>query len=444
MEGKDFSAQKRSNAQKVKAGIDTKEAVKKLLTSLNQQQLIINYEEDVNHSHKSFGYAFQFRSDFIVKTIDEKFILIRTSTSYRSDRAKIPFYDFLGIQQFSSFSGDIVASILLFPDSEATKSTFLSTRKKVEDGTFFSPATHWLTFSELEEFFSNYCSEVEEELASQEENYAPIKEPNNDYPISFANELSFIKEKTGSYYGRSGNKFEGFLVRELNDEENLSHYASGKKRCLEYEVVLNAAVEYLSIKKDQIQLLEATDTITKLKNGGSPKTDIHLKIFTEPKTFHTANISVKNTTSSRVSCHDYQAKDFARVIAPQDSDFLTVVETFQEAGSWKQYDSLLIEKGLKLDTDRILKKYMRKLVEWAITGKHDAAHLLDEEVQIANFLLTRNAENGACKMQSSESYISEQSKNISHGRGAPFSWTYPSKRRGQRIQLKMPISLPQE
>src|SRR5690625_8013909 len=39
-------------------------------------------------------YKSQFKIDFKVKTIDDKYLIIRTSKSYRHDRAKIFFYDF--------------------------------------------------------------------------------------------------------------------------------------------------------------------------------------------------------------------------------------------------------------------------------------------------------------------------------------------------------------
>jgi len=438
------SAQIISNGEKARTGQEVKDKVGKLLEALRKEELILGFEIEVNHSHKYYGYDKQFKCDFVVKTVDSKFILIRASNSYRSDRAKIPFYDFLGIQQFSSFSGDIVASILLFPDGEEQNTTFISTRQKVQDGYFFSPATHWLTFSELNDFFANYCSEVEELKEQAEETEESEFHPTLTlYQRSFSDSLTQVGEKTGSYYGKSGNKFEKFLVEELNEADNLSAYKLNKRACFEYDVVLDSIVSELPIEGEEIQLLEATDTITKLQNGGSPKTDIHLRVYLSPKEYHIVNISVKNTTATRVSCHDYQAKDFVRVIAADDSDFRNLVETFQEAGSWKAYDSLILEKGLTFDTDEVLNSYIEKIIQWAVTGQHDTDHLIDEHTQLANFVLTRNAHSGVCKMQSATSYMEELKLAIGSGRGAPFSWTYPSKRRGQRIQLKMPISQPQ-
>lgn len=438
-------AQTLSNGEKSRKGREVKTEVEKILNAMHDSGLILQVKPKENFSHRDYDYPKQFNCDFIVETIDNKFILIRASNSYRSDRAKIWFYDFLGIQQFSKFAGEIVASILLVPDSEEENSEFNTARENVKRGYFFSPATHWLTFSEINEFFENYCSEVEELLDDSDQEstteYRTI-DAIESYTRTFSAQLDQVSEKTGSYYGRSGNKFEKFLAKELNEPNNLAAYKSGEKSCFEYDRVLAAITADLGIKSEEIQFLEATDTITKLRNGGSPKTDLVLHIYTYAHKHYQANMSVKNTTSTRVSCHDYQAKDFARVIAPNDSQFNKVVETFQECASWRNYDEIMAEQ--QFDTDAVLNHYMKKIIEWAVTGKHDTEHLIDESTQIADYLFTRNANTGACKVQSCASYIEELNSNVGNSRGAPFSWTYPSKRRGQRIQLKMPISLPQE
>lgn len=440
-------AQTLSNGEKSRKGREVKSKVNKILHEMLASGFILQVRQKENFSHRDYHYPKQFNCDFIVETIDNKFILIRASNSYRSDRAKIWFYDFLGIQRFSKFSGEIVASILLVPDNEEENSEFITARENVRKGNFFSPATHWLTFSEISEFFENYCSEVEELLDDSEQEstieYSTI-DAIESYKRNFSAQLEQVSEKTGSYYGKSGNKFEKFLVEELNDPNNLEAYKSGEKNCFEYDRVLTTIATDLGIKSEKIQFLEATDTVTKLRNGGSPKTDLVLHIHTYAHERYQANISVKNTTSTRVSCHDYQAKDFTRVIAPNDSQFNKVVEIFQECASWKNYDEIIAYQQLQIDTDEVLNLYMKKIIEWAITGRHDNEHLIDESTQIADYLLTRNANTGACKVQSCASYIEELYSSIGSSRGAPFSWTYPSKRRGQRIQLKMPILLPQE
>lgn len=441
-------AQAASNSEKSIAGQEVKEGVARLLATLVGKGLVKSVESEVNKGHRDYTYGQQFKSDFVVETIDSKFILIRASNSYRSDRAKISFYDFLGIQQYSEFAGEIVASILLFPDSEQANQTFLTTRRKVQSGEFFSPATHWLTFSEIDEFFQNYSSEVlewcETEASLQEESKFDLEDEGFRYTRTFQAQNLAVNSPTNydGGAGRSGNMFERYLVAALNDPSNLTAYKANNRKCLEYDVVLNCLLESFSLEVDEISFLLATDTITKLKNGGSAKTDVSVKIFTSPSKYFQANISVKNTKKNRVSCHDYKAKDFARVIAPEDSEFGIFVELFQEAGSWEGYESILAQKKLTLDTDALLQKYMTRIVEWAITGAHDEDLAVDSKLQIADFLLTRNSNTGGCKLESCQRYIAKICEKRAFGRSAPFAWTYPSKQRGQRIQLKMPLELP--
>ncbi|RUO53487.1 MspI family type II restriction endonuclease [Pseudidiomarina homiensis] len=436
------SAQNISNKEKSVSGQRVKEDVAILLTRMLNEGLIESFTSDETFKHRDYSYEKQFKTDFIVTTLDQKFILIRASNSFRSDRAKISFYDFLGIQSYSEFSGDIVASILLFPDDEISNTTFLSARERIHANEFFSPASHWLTYAEFIEFIDNYRSEIETAIESVSE-VTDYFSSQTEYTTDFSTVHLATREPTGSYYGRAGNQFEKYLVSELNSEENLSKFKYGKSDCYEFHELVTGITDALSIPREQIQLLEATDTITKLKNLGSPKTDVHLKIFTGPKSFRTANLSIKNTTSSRVSCHDYQAKDFVRVIAPSDDAFRLLVTTFQEAGSWTQFEKLLTDRGVALDIDSTLNQYMMKIIEWAIIGKHDEDNIIDPSTQLADFLLTRNANNGLCKLQHAQDYCNELYRNIGNSRGAPFSWTYPSKRRGERIQLKMPLKLPQ-
>jgi len=448
-------AQSFSNAQKYFTGQEVKDDVHQLLTLLLKRRLILHFESDLNYTHKQFSYEKQFKCDFVVTTIDEKYILIRASNSYRSDRVKIPFYDFLGIQNFSNFAGNIVASILLFPDGEELNTTFISTRQKVYDGSFFSPASHWLTFSELDLFFANYCAEAESYLVDEDvvdedvdDKFSFTSRQDSggvlNYPRTFSTTQSAVIEKSGSYFGRSGNQLERYLVEEINAHDNLKSYQEHVAGCYEFNEFLDYLVETYEIDRKEIHKLEATDTILKLKNGGSPKTDIHMRLYTSPTAFYPVNISVKNTTASRVSCHDYEAKDFIRVIAPSDELFATVLQTFQDTGSWKDYHEDLANRGIELDTDAILGRYMKDIILWAITGKNDVEQILDKDTQIVDAILTRNADTGVCKVQSARDYINELNSMIGSGQGSPFSWTYPSKRRGQRIQLKMPIKLPQD
>lgn len=418
-----------SNAEKVVTGQEVKKNVRDILKRLLKLKVINGFESDVNYSHKKFKYENQFKCDFVVKTIDDKYVLIRASNSYRSDRAKIAFYDLHGIQNYSKFSGNIVASILLFPDNEENQSSFISTREKVTSGIFYSPASHWLTFTELKEFFDNYRYEVINAEKSEELEF-------EDY---LKNNLK-TRERNGSYFGKSGNILEKYLVEIINDNNNLLNYKKGCNEYSEYNSILDEIISTYGINKNKIIRIKATDSITKLKNGGSAKTDVFVEIYTDEINY-SASISVKNSKEAFVSCHDYQASDFVRVIAPNDSDFKLFIETFQKMGSWKNYSNELASKDININTDELINRYKKRIIEWAVFGMHDAENIIRSEMQIVNFIFIRNSETKQCNVYNSSNYISELMNHPSKKMGAPFRWTYPSKQRGKRVQLKMPLNI---
>lgn len=425
-----------SNSEKTLAGKAIEEEVKNILDVLRGARLIIDFSEDVSVQHRDYKYVKQFKLDFVLQTLDNKYILIRTSSSYRSDRVKIFSYDFFGVQNFSDFSNEVVASIFLFPDKEQSNSTFISNRKMFNNKEIFSPATHWLTFSEFKEYIGNYCSELETINNEDDEKETKLI---GKVGGCFGDSQPEVKEKDGSYYGVSGNEFERYLVPLLNDQSNLISFKYNLCDSLEYKVVVEGIVEELKISKHSILFIKATNTIGKLKNLGSPKTDIHIKVYTDSISYHVINLSLKNTKSPRVSCHDYQAKDFVRVIAPNDDEFKKVIFEFQSSGNWRDFDKAVELQNVDFRPYDILNSYMEKIIKWAITGDLDEDNIIDREKQIANFILTRNSETGECHFQSTHDYIERLKLLIGASKGAPFSWTYPSKSRGQRIQLKMPV-----
>lgn len=438
------SADSASNLKKYYSGVQNTQNVENILHDLKKRKLIQSFQNNQNFPYKNYEYESQFLINFVIKTIDEKFILIRTSNSFRLDRTKTHFYDFLGVQLFSEFSGEIVASILLLPDQVSQKTDFINTREKFNHNQFYSPATHWLTYSEFINYIDNYASQTQTALIADKETYKDkeaIQNINSHYKKSFNQMLIDDSKNLGSFYGKSGFQFERYIVDILNDEENLLLYKKNIKNCYEFEIIVDKIISNIKLNKNNILFIKSTDTIVKLKNLGSPKTDIHIKVYTSPSDYYTANLSIKNTISSQVSCHDYKAQDFCEVIAPDDTRFCEIVYLFQRFGSWTKLKKHRGNNKRTIEEDRqTLQKYMTKLIEWAITGKHDQKNIVDADTQIANYLLTRNPKNNACRIDTADEYCKKLiSKMNSNALGSPFSWTYPSKQRGKRIQLKMPV-----
>ena len=70
---------------------------------------------------------------------------------------------------------------------------------------------------------------------------------------------------------------------------------------------------------------------------------------------------------------------------------------------------------------------------------HDTENLVDPKLQISNYLLIWDDKSGKIAFYAMDVYINMISNQKKGRLGVPFSWTYPSKRRGKRIQLKVPI-----
>lgn len=343
--------------------------------------------------------------------------MINSSTSFRNDRFKQQAYDISGVLNNSDISSDVIASIILYPDSEMDNSTFISFREKVKQGKLFSPTPNLLTLSEFYEFLENHKVSVEAEMEE-------IKDIEDSAQI-----------KDGSYYGKAGNALEKEVVNILNNKEYLEQYRHNKSE----EVLFNCVLDILcsnGINKDEIEVIKSTNTVEKLASGGNAKTDVIINIKTEQETI-TETLSIKNTSQKVVSCHDYKCEDFVRVLNVPGSKLEEYFKLFQETPSYSGFKDSL-PKGYTVDEfEDMLKPHIQILTQWALTGEHDNQNLINRSKQISNYLLIVKGNEVYCN--SFSSYIELLFKEATLKYGVPFAWTYPSKQRGKRIQLKMPV-----
>ncbi len=411
-----------ANRLKQKAGQELAEQLTLKFNELLEEGIISSFKGKTNFRHPGYAYPHQYKTNFIIETLDQKLIIINSSNSYRQDRVKQDNYDFQGINDYSEISDRIIASILLFPDEEfGEKSQATSYRNKVKRKYIYSAATHILSLSELLEFLDNHKSAVEIERASEEEQ-------------------TEVQDKDGSYYGKKGNAFEKEVVRLLSNYTYLRALKSNSDSDVDplYSMIVSKLASDIGLPFDEIISIEATDTVTKLASGGSAKTDVVVKLKT-PEQQHVKTISIKNTTQSRVSCHDYKAEDFIRVLGVENTELENYLNYYQEAGSHKKFEQVL-PTGLTTDEfESSLQPYTTKLIEWALKGEHDHLNLIEPKTQISEYILINK--NDDFRFSDYDSYIDQIKVESKLVYGTPFNWTHPSKQRGRRIQLKMPIIL---
>lgn len=423
-----------ANRLKALAGKKLSNQLSLKFDELKQEKIIKDYWKDINFNHSNFIYEKQYLANFVIETLDNQYIVINSSSSFRNDRFKIQSYDIKGILEHSLFANSIIASIMLYPDKEAENSTFKSFKKLLDTKKAYTPATHTLLLSELIEFLENHKALVEEKLAEEE------KERVESENLVSEQIAQYDSKELGSYYGLKGNEFEKKVVDSLNNPEMLFGFKSfGNASCSIFNLFFQKVVHDLNLDVKKVRLLEATNTVTKLKNGGNAKTDILVKIKCQNSEYQIA-ISLKCTTQNKVTCHDYQSIDFKRVLDESGTKLSYYLDLFQEAGSHKDFVNLMQDNDSSEEFEMLLAPHTSKLIEWALTGQHDTENLIAPDVQISEYILINRS--GVLKFTKFSEYIEQLNESKAKKTyGTPLSWTYPSKNRGKRIQLKVPVLL---
>lgn len=418
-----YDSMSESNRRKNKSGSDFDRLIHDELESLKKKGAIIGYMTNEKLSHPNYSYASQYLANYIITTNEGKYIAVRSTKSFRLDRIKICYYDLDGINRFAGFSDNLVASIVLVDDSELGTTSFVNTREKFKSGNYYCPATHLLALSEFIEFL-------------QEFSYAALQSDEDENAPGIFEDL-FIAEPTGSKYGKAGNKLEKVLGKLLSDYNVLKQYKIDTSKCEPiYTMVVDKLCDDHQLNKEDIIRIKATNSVPMLNSGGNAKTDVIVYLETSDGETQVETISIKNTKSKRVSCHDYTVVDYIRVLNAEDTRLSEYLEWFCAAGSRTGMMELMEDGYSEKEFEEELGKQKKTLIEWALTGAHDSKNLIDEDLQVSRYLLIRNESNLA--FFSMVEYVDKVS-HIKGMFGLPFSWTYPSSQKGVRIQLKVPI-----
>jgi len=181
---------------------------------------------------------------------------------------------------------------------------------------------------------------------------------------------------------------------------------------------------------DKVLDVTATDAIPLLSNRGKPKTDVSVIIKTDTKEL-IRSISIKNTREKTVTVHEGSVSDLISALKLSESNPLSQsLMDFEKVGSKK---NLIAEHP---DSDRILeenlKLYNRELIEFFIFGLNSP--LVNNKIQIVDLIIFTNKFAVWNRDDYINHYIEEYSGKGQFG--TPFKWTYPSKKRGQKIQIK--------
>ena len=186
---------------------------------------------------------------------------------------------------------------------------------------------------------------------------------------------------------------------------------------------------------NSIVKIEATTNIPKLKGGGYPKTDVSFSITFENSNIQTHNITIKKTARKRVSIHEGDVADLIKALSlDPDNQLAHALSAFQKYGSKSKLEEST-ESYLIAVLDKELPQYNVELVKFALFGVNSPR--ITDKLQIADcILLLSNSTDSSFWLR--DEYMNYYLESFeSKGQfGTPFQWTYPSKKRGTRFQLK--------
>jgi hypothetical protein len=233
-----------------------------------------------------------------------------------------------------------------------------------------------------------------------------------------------------------GNDAETSIVSLLMDEKNkdLWNDYDGLKQTVKsstyhiYKMILEKLG--LSEGRNKIVKVVATDKIPLLTNRGKPKTDVNVKIETDTGEIF-SNISVKNSSKKTVTIHEGSVSDIIEALKlPATDPLAQALKDFEEVGSKKNLSLKYPHSDKVLDEE--LKRYNKELIGLFIFGLNSP--LVNNNIQIADLIIFTNN----LAVWNQKDYIQYYNDAYS-SKGqfrTPFKWTYPSKKRGQKIQIK--------
>jgi len=420
---------------KAKAGVDFKKAIGEILDKLQKKKLIRNWGKAKSFGKVGYSYKDEHCPNFYVDTVDEKKIIIISSNSFRSCRRKIYYYDMEGVLQNPDYSKCLVSSIFLIGKSDKP---FLDFRKRVKEKEQYCPFENILLVDELDSFFHEY----ERAMVLQQQELAEDSSLSLDHELNFNEYCSDIVSEDPGKYGKIGYRYEQFLTGILNKNELLKQFLSqGETLSPEFNKILNFVTLQKNLEPVEIKEIRATNSVSILGNGGKAKTDIICSIKLEDRE-EEITLSVKNSTSGQVACHERSASDFEKILGLSETDrFLEYIKKFQEFGSWNALISNSYNFSMQ-DFHNCYEPYRRKLAEWILKGEGEPEENLKSKNQIAQYIfLRRNLPTGERLIcQTWDGHIDKLMAIPLTSNWDVFGWTYPSDRRGNRIQLKLNLS----
>lgn len=238
-----------------------------------------------------------------------------------------------------------------------------------------------------------------------------------------------------------GDVYEDFVEAIFRD---LSTLQSWPVNSLEYNIA-DQILKYLNLNFSQISTISSSRKgIPPTLNGGTPKTDVYLKIGLVNGLTRLVPLNVKQSTHSKVSFAEYDVATIINDLSITDPKLIFLLEKHQTDASAKNFTPT---ERMYLRTN--LAPHVRNLVRWCITlSASPTCQDIRYPEYVIRFDLHHPKKSGtlgntlkAVNIYDIEEYIDKIMLNLkgqprSGGFGTGLSWTYATGSKGKKIQFK--------
>lgn len=391
-----------TNADKSKHGRSAQESLSTILKRCADRGYLAQVISEYRIGKDGYSNDKQFYAPFLIIFEDESKWALFTTTSMRTDRIKGQQWDASNLKDIDPL---ITHVYLVYPDGidDVTQREFQRQDRKYSSGEEYSMIDAIVS--------QNSISDMIEEYAIKNKNSGQIKDI-------------------------QGNAFESRIADILSFPRNLEKWKTDSNiiEGMHFDIFKNI-VECFGLDKANTASITATSDkkeIGKLPSGGNPKTDVLVSVNTYDGQIVHYTISCKRSSDKSVSVHQYDADTFSDVLDKDNESLRRLLRYFQSVGTLRDFGN---ENQSELTKE--LSPHVEKLSMWALGGQGGDGN---PDIQNADYILTYDNNSGASSIQSTEKYVHHLLESgVTGNFGTPFSWTYPSKRKGKDIQLKCKI-----
>ncbi|WP_289762629.1 MspI family type II restriction endonuclease [Lactobacillus intestinalis] len=417
-----------SNGERALAGVNTSKELISLLESIVEKYDTLTLDKNIEYGEKGKDPK-QFKANAKINFDKGNSIwLVDVSSSFRSDRIKGKEFDIEHLKKIFQNLGIDVKAYFILPDN--------AKEKDIKDLRVFEQhiiSKDKVTYFDGAMLMSNFRNLLEQKATQQ-----------------------IQQGQRSNLLGKSG---EEILYQTFNNKNNVeiwnnpNNYITQSSNYSLFKTVVNKLTPEIgkitfsrALNSYDTQELKIVRTATN-KTYGMPKTDVIISLSDSHNHLYDFNVSVKQpkSTKRKITVHEGSVERLLNDLKHS----LPINSKFNDPKMFNQLSTALIDFQLngskaKMDSKNLeflntnLSELNKWLIDYFVFGINNS--YLNKNQQ-ANTLLIFNPETGNCKV----SLVNEAEEALLNIRKAtfntPFSWTYPSKKRGKKIQIKSPTLL---